>query len=68
LPGYLPFTLRTYHPVGRLDYETGGLLLFSSEGGLTHRILGEKVWKRYRAVCKNREGFGVGGGKDEVRR
>ncbi|GMH49116.1 hypothetical protein TrVE_jg11111 [Triparma verrucosa] len=28
-----------YHPCGRLDYSTSGLLLFSSSGPLTHKIL-----------------------------
>jgi len=38
-------------PVGRLDKETEGLLLFTNDGQLAHRILAPKnqVWKRYYA-------------------
>jgi len=38
-------------PVGRLDKETEGLLLFTNDGQLAHRILSprHKVWKRYYA-------------------
>lgn len=32
-------TSNTLHPVGRLDYETTGLILFSSSGELTQRLL-----------------------------
>lgn len=32
-------TSNALHPVGRLDYETTGLILFSSSGELTHRLL-----------------------------
>lgn len=38
-------------PVGRLDKETEGLLLFTNDGQLAHRILSprHRVWKRYYA-------------------
>ena len=38
-------------PVGRLDKETEGLLLFTNDGQLAHRILAPKsrIWKRYYA-------------------
>jgi 23S rRNA pseudouridine2605 synthase len=44
-----------YHPVGRLDLETSGLLLFSRDGGLTHRLLHPKqgVERTYRARVEN---------------
>lgn len=41
------------HPVGRLDYDTSGLLLFSQDGDLTQRLLHPKhsVEKEYVATC-----------------
>lgn len=44
--------LPNLHPVGRLDYDTSGLLLFSSEGSLTQRLLHPKYdcEKEYEAV------------------
>jgi pseudouridine synthase len=42
------------HPVGRLDYDTSGLLLFSSDGGLTQRLLHPKhgIAKEYVATVQ----------------
>ena len=39
-------------PIGRLDKDTTGLLLFTNDGVLAHRLLDPKrgVWKRYIAV------------------
>lgn len=43
-------------PVGRLDKDTSGLLLFTTDGELSHRLLSPKrhVWKCYRAVVEGR--------------
>jgi pseudouridine synthase len=42
------------HPVGRLDYDTSGLLLFSSDGLLTQRLLHPKhgIAKEYLATVE----------------
>ena len=50
-------------PVGRLDKDTEGLLLFTNDGQLAHRILSPKhrVWKRYYA-----EHEGEAGQEDEA--
>jgi len=42
------------HPVGRLDYDTSGLLLFSSNGGLTQKLLhpSHDISKEYVAVVE----------------
>lgn len=42
------------HPVGRLDYDTSGLLLFSSNGGLTQKLLhpSHEISKEYVAVVE----------------
>ena len=55
LSAYLPppgYGQDVFHPVGRLDYETSGLLLLSSDGQLTHNILNPRsgVPKVYEAV------------------
>lgn len=51
------------HPVGRLDADTSGLLLFSSDGGLTHKLLSPRhgVEKEYVAECD------ISQGSDELR-
>ena len=45
-------------PVGRLDKETEGLLLFTNDGQLAHRILSPKnrIWKRYYAEHEGEAG------------
>ena len=45
-------------PVGRLDKETEGLLLFTNDGQLAHRILSpkSKIWKRYYAEHEGQAG------------
>mmetsp|Transcript_21465 Transcript_21465/g.69091 ORF Transcript_21465/g.69091 Transcript_21465/m.69091 type:complete len:270 (-) Transcript_21465:8-817(-) len=48
-----PTWRRALHPVGRLDADTTGLLLWSSKGDLTHRLLHprRRVEKEYVAHC-----------------
>ena len=43
------------HPVGRLDYDTSGLILFSSNGDLTQRLLHPRhnIEKEYVATVEN---------------
>ncbi|MBV8117425.1 MAG: rRNA pseudouridine synthase, partial [Candidatus Eremiobacteraeota bacterium] len=43
-------------PVGRLDYDTSGVLLLTNDGELAHRLLHPRfgVSKRYRAVIEGR--------------
>jgi 16S rRNA pseudouridine516 synthase len=43
-------------PVGRLDKDTIGLLLLTTEGEIAHRLLSPKrhVWKTYEAKCEGR--------------
>lgn len=55
-------------PIGRLDKETEGLLLFTNDGQLAHRILSprNRVWKRYyaehdgQATAEDVEAFSAG--------
>ncbi len=55
---FLPETYKKVgmHPVGRLDYDTSGLMLFTSEGKLTQRLLHpkHKVEKEYVATVSGR--------------
>jgi 23S rRNA pseudouridine2605 synthase len=59
LDAALPEEWRTrFHPVGRLDAETGGLLLFSADGALTQRILHPRraVEREYVATVEGEPG------------
>ena len=49
---------RRAHPVGRLDADTSGLLLFSSDAALTHKLLSPRaaVEKEYVATCEVADG------------
>lgn len=51
----LPAGLPRVYPVGRLDRDSEGLLLFSNDGELTHRLLhpSRGVWKRYLAQIEH---------------
>lgn len=48
----LPAPLQRLHPIGRLDRDTSGLLLFTSDGALTQALTHPRrhVWKRYRVT------------------
>lgn len=50
-----PLTIRGTQPVGRLDQDSGGLLLLSDDGAFIHRYTSPKkeIGKRYRVVCKH---------------
>jgi len=49
----LPAGWQKLHPIGRLDADTSGLLLFSSDGDLTHKLLHPKYEVRveYTFTC-----------------
>jgi 16S rRNA pseudouridine516 synthase len=51
----VPLTIRGVQPVGRLDQDSGGLLLLSDDGDFIHRYTSPKkeIGKRYRVVCKH---------------
>ena len=55
LPGVYP-VLRRMHPVGRLDADTSGLLLFSSDGDLTQHLLNpnSRIPREYIAVVEGK--------------
>lgn len=53
--------LKNMHPVGRLDRDTSGLLLFSKDGQLTQHLLNphSKVSRIYEATVKGRVDFEI---------
>lgn len=54
----LPSHLGRVFPVGRLDRDSSGLLLFTNDGELTHRLLhpSQHVWKTYHVGLAGRPG------------
>lgn len=50
-----PWASMNLHPVGRLDYDTEGLLLLTNDGPLTHRLTTPKagIKKRYHAQLRD---------------
>ena len=66
------------NPVGRLDKNTTGILLFTDDGELAHRLISPKshVEKTYRVVCEKtvtdedkrrlREGVNLGDGEESM--
>lgn len=60
---YLPPQYKKLMPIGRLDKETEGLLLFTNDGNLAHRLLSpkNKIVKTYYA-----EHFGTVGEEDKA--
>jgi 23S rRNA pseudouridine2605 synthase len=74
----LPATLAKLHYVGRLDYNSRGLLLLTNDGGLTHSLLHPsrqvprtyRVWTRKPLAEKDAEALleGVDLGEGEIAR
>lgn len=63
-----PRLQKSFHPVGRLDADTTGLLLFSGDGQLTQRLLHPSggVQRQYVATVEGKGRlFGVCGCEDE---
>lgn len=52
--GLLPDRLPQLHPVGRLDYESTGLVLLTNDGALTHALLHPSIGseREYRVTVK----------------
>ncbi len=55
---YLPDNMKHLNPVGRLDYDTSGLLLLTDDGDLLYKLTHPKfnVARTYRITCKDRVG------------
>jgi pseudouridine synthase len=56
-----PMVLKVLHPVGRLDADSSGLLLFSSDGQLTRVLLNPsyQVPRGYEAVVEGCAAYGA---------
>lgn len=51
--------IRKVHPIGRLDYHTTGLLIFTNDGHLTHRLLSRR-WKIKKTYLVQYDGLPLG--------
>jgi 23S rRNA pseudouridine2605 synthase len=52
----LPDFAQNLHPIGRLDYDSEGLLILTNDGDITHKILhpSYKVDKTYKVIVKGK--------------
>lgn len=52
----LPDFAKTLHPIGRLDYESEGLLILTNDGDITNKVLhpSYKIEKTYRVIVKGK--------------
>ncbi len=55
----LPDFAKNLHPIGRLDYESEGLLILTNDGDITHKVLHPsfKIEKTYKVTVKGKLEF-----------